>query len=164
VVPTPGTLNAEIALSAPTLFLSPRSAEDILVQFAPATPGVRTWSLRIATNDPVRRLITIPITANVESIAACGAPVTPQSSVLNVGPPYPRDVFFRLDNPNPGTCLLDALSVSDGPWVLHSPSQVFLDGGASLALELTVTEPGVGLLELNTVGASQPTSIPLVAQ
>ncbi len=162
VIPGPGSTREEICIGAydtactdnlpttgagrydPALGLEAGTATailDIPVRVTPNGLGMRSWEVRIFSNDPDEPVTSITVTANSVMLPPCDVEITPIALQFGiVSPPAIKDLAFsirnRLTGPN-DLCLMSNLQLGPETGTPAGMPAVFtLPGGPQNEIEL----------------------------
>lgn len=145
--------------------LSPGTATPLNVRFAPRSPGVKTATLKVLSNDPANPVVAVALSGR--ALASCDYEVLPAKldfEAVLLG--ESRELSFVLRNKaaDPGEeCLVHELSVSSpGAFALveEVPESVILRGGESRTVAVRFTPDRQGFfrsaVEFSVSSASAP--------
>jgi len=127
------------------------------VTLTPASLGQKSWTLKIASNDPDEPEVTIEVTADIQQLPPCSYTVTP--ATLDYGlvtPPNFKDLSVAIKNTGNDECLLNNLGLSAASSNIFSLPQGPIDSatiaaGQSLNVIVRAWPQGAASTTLNVV-------------
>ncbi|MBM4380548.1 MAG: choice-of-anchor D domain-containing protein, partial [Deltaproteobacteria bacterium] len=127
------------------------------VTLTPASLGQKSWTLKVASNDPDEPEVTIEVTADIQQLPPCSYTVTP--ATLDYGlvtPPNFKDLSITIKNTGNDECLLNNLGLSAASSNIFSLPQGPIDSatlaaGQSLNVIVRAWPQGAASTTLNVV-------------
>ncbi|MEN9796471.1 MAG: hypothetical protein RL653_167 [Pseudomonadota bacterium] len=127
------------------------------VTLTPSSLGVKSWTLKIKSNDPDEPEVAIDVTADIQQLPPCSYTVTPGSLDFGlVTPPNFKDLSVSIKNTGNDKCLLNNLGLSASSANIFSLPQGPIDSyelnaGESLNVIVRAWPQGAASTTLNVV-------------
>ncbi|MFT3707568.1 MAG: hypothetical protein QM817_07845 [Archangium sp.] len=151
-----GSAIDEVKLVLFNNFLAPDAATTLLVQLQPhRTPGPRSWTILLASDQPDLPVLEIPITAEVVLLPNCAGTVFSSPVALDVmASALPMLSTVTIHNPASQDCLIDDIRFVPPVWSLAPPiEQLLVPARGDASLQIDLDRAGAATLIFNPVGA-----------
>lgn len=152
-----------------------RNAVDVEVMVQPAATGLREALLTVYSNDAVRPVQEIRLTANAQAAERCAVGSLPAAILFGDLPPNGSETqTLTLQNTGTSTCMVSGLEIATGShagFSLANGNQItFIGAGQSVPVQVRFDSTGLatgttatGFVRFSTPG-SQPMLVPLSAR
>lgn len=89
------------------------SAADLTVQLTSTTPGMKSWEVRVLSNDPAMPMLTLPVRAEVVARPTCQFAVPASLSFGLISTPETRELEVVLENVGTENCEIARIELGD---------------------------------------------------
>lgn len=155
VIAGAGATADELQIFGPLDALPHARVAQLPLTFKATSPGPRTWTVMIHTNDPTAPQVSLEVSARFDSAPSCAQPVDASAPQLELTGPYPRTAVLSIHNASATPCLLEGVEFDTfTEWTVELPSleedSIVIGAGATLAIPIHVPGPGTRFVRWQT--------------